>query len=169
MTHTTAPTDGRRAGATWVAATGAFLLVAAAAVFIAVRWDTLPEAAKLGLVAALTGGSLVGGRAVRRTLPATGDVLFHLGAFLLPVDVAGLHVRLSLGWRALVLSEGVLGVVGLGALALGTGSPVLAWTAATSVGVLALGIAAVSAVPAPLVLAAAAVGAAVAGRRRCAL
>src|SRR5687767_24231 len=144
--------DGRRAGATWVAATGAFLLVAAAAVFIAVRWDTLPEAAKLALVGALTGGFLIGGRALRRTLPATGDVLFHLGAFLLPIDVAGLCVRAGEGWRNLVLSEGLLGVVALGSLSIATTSVVLAWAAAASMVVLAVGVAAVSPLPAPLVL-----------------
>lgn len=169
MTDTPAPLDGRRAGATWVAATGAFLLVAAAAVFIAVRWDTLPEEAKLGLVGALTGGFLVGGRALRRTLPSTGDVLFHLGAFLLPVDVAGLHVRLGLGWRALLLSEGVVGVAALGALAAGTGSVVLGGAAAVSMVVLALSVAAVTAAPAPLVLAAAAAVAVGFGRRRLAI
>lgn len=169
MTDTPAPLDGRRAGATWVAATGAFLLVAAAAVFIAVRWDTLPEAAKLGLVGALTGGFLVGGRALRRTLPSTGDVLFHLGAFLIPVDVAGLHVRLGLGWRALLLSEGVVGVAALGALAAGTGSVVLGAAAGVSMVVLALGVAAVSAAPAPLVLAGVAAIAAGFGRRRLAI
>jgi hypothetical protein len=161
--------DGRRAGATWVAATGAFLLVAAAAVFIAVRWDTLPEAAKLALVGALTGGFLVGGRALRRTLPATGDVLFHLGAFLLPVDVAGLCVRADLGWRNLVLGEGLLGVGVLGALGAATGSVVLAWAAGASMVVLALGVAAVSPLPAPLVLAAAAAVAHLVGRRRSAI
>lgn len=170
MTTTSAPPDdGRRAGATWVAATGAFLLVAAAAVFIAVRWETLPEPAKLGLVGALTAGFLVGGRALRRTLPSTGDVLFHLGAFLLPVDVAGLHVRLSLGWRALLLAEGAVGVAALGALAAGTGSVVLAWAAASSMIVLALGGAAVTAVPAPLLLAGAAAVAHGLGRRRLAI
>lgn len=169
MTDTPALPDGRRAGATWVAATGAFLLVAAAAVFIAVRWDTLPEAAKLGLVGVLTAGFLVGGRTLRRNLPGTGDVLFHLGAFLLPVDVAGLNVRLSLGWRPLLLSEGAVGVVALGGLAAGTGSVVLGWAAAASMVVLALGVAAVSAVPAPLALAAAAVIAHGLGRRRAAI
>jgi hypothetical protein len=101
--------DGRRAGATWVAATGAFLLVAAAAVFIAVRSGT--------------------------------------------------------GWRGLLLAEGVVGVAAIGALAVGTGSPVLAAAATLGTVVLALGIAAVTALPAPLVLAGAAVAAAVAGRR----
>ena len=91
--------SGRRTGATWVAGTGAFLLLAAAATFIAVRWGILPEAAKLALVGALTGAFLLGGRALSRTLPATGDVLFHLGAFLLPVDVAGLALRGGWGWR----------------------------------------------------------------------
>lgn len=163
------PPDGRRAGATWVAATGAFLLVAAAAVFIAVRWDSLPEAAKLALVGALTGGFLIGGRALRRTLPATGDVLFHLGAFLLPIDVAGLCVRAQVGWRNLVLSEGLLGVVALGSLSVATSSVVLAWSAAASMVVLAVGVAAVTPLPAPLVLAIAAAGAHLLGRRNPAI
>lgn len=166
---TTDVPDGRRTGATWVAATGAFLLVAAAAVFLAVRWDTLPEAAKLGLVGALTGAFLVGGRTLQRTLPATGDVLFHLGAFLLPVDVAGLAVRSGTGWRGLLLAEGVVGVAAIGALAAGTGSTVLGAAAALSMVVLALGVAASTAAPAPLVLAAAAVAASLAGRRRAAV
>lgn len=158
--------DGRRAGATWVAATGAFLVVAAAAVFIAVQWDQLPDAAKLALVGALTGACLIGGRALRRPLPATGDVLFHLGAFLLPVDVAGLNLRLGLGWRALLLSEGIVASAALGALAAAVGSVVLAWAAASAVVVLAAGVAAMSPLPAPLVLTAAAAGAHLLGRHR---
>src|SRR3954466_9859462 len=85
--------SGRRTGATWVAAVGAFLLLAGAAVFVAVRWDRLPETAKLALVVALPAGFIGGGRLLRRTLPATGDVVFHLGAFLLPVDLAGIGLR----------------------------------------------------------------------------
>jgi hypothetical protein len=157
--QTTSEPDGRKAGATWVAATGAFLLLAAAAVFIAVRWDQLPEAAKLALVGAMTGGFLVGGRALRRSLPATGDVLFHLGAFLLPVDVAGLNLRVGAGWRALLLTEGIVGVGALGALAAGSGSVVLLSSAAISVAVLAAGIAALTPVPAGLALAVAALAA----------
>src|SRR5436309_1369690 len=100
--------SGRRAGATWVAATGAFLLLAGAAVFVAVQWDRMPVTAKLGLVVALTAAFLMGGRSLRPSLPATGDVLFHLGAFLLPVDLAALALRAGAGWRALLLAEGVL-------------------------------------------------------------
>src|ERR1044072_3801753 len=100
-------TTTTRTGAVWVAGTGAFLLLAAAALFVAVRWDDLPDAAKLGVVGALTGAFLLAGRAVRRTLPATGDVLFHLGALLIPIDVAAVAVRLQLGWRGLLLAEGL--------------------------------------------------------------
>lgn len=149
-----------------MAATGAFLLLAGAAVFVAVRWDQLPDMAKLVLVCALTAAFLVGGRALRRTLPATGDVLFHLGAFLLPVDLAGLALRSSMGWRPLLLAEGLLGVAALGGLGMATRSVVLTWAGAASVAVSAAGLAAVSPAPAPLVLALAAVAAEVSARRR---
>ncbi|HEX2701309.1 MAG TPA: hypothetical protein VHM89_14000 [Acidimicrobiales bacterium] len=155
--------------ATWVAGTGAFLLLAAAAVFIAVSWERLPEPAKLSVVGAVTGACIAGGRALRRTLPATGDVVFHLGAFLLPVDVAGLGLRASLGWRAIVLSEGLVGVGVLGVLAASSGSVVLGWAVTASMVVLAAGVAAVSPVPAVVALALAAVAAHVVGHRGRAL
>jgi len=151
--------SGRRTGATWVAGTGAFLLLAGAAVFVAVQWDRLSEPAKLGLVVALTATFLGGGRVLRRTLPATGDVLFHLGAFLLPIDLAGIALRSGMEWRPLLVAEGVLGIVALGGLGLATRSVVLTWAGMASVGVLAGGIASISPVPAPIVLVVAAVAA----------
>ncbi|HEX2273864.1 MAG TPA: DUF2157 domain-containing protein, partial [Acidimicrobiales bacterium] len=96
---------GPPGGATWVASTGAFLLVVAAAVFVAVQWDRLGSGARLLLAAGVTGACLWGGRALRPVLPATGDVVFHLGAFLLPVDLAAVALQADLGWRALVLAE----------------------------------------------------------------
>lgn len=162
MDITTAPTppdspsSANRTGATWVAGTGAFLLLAATALFVAVRWDDIPGAAKLGIVGALTGAFLLGGRALARTLPATGDVIFHLGALLIPVDVAAVAVRLQLGWRGLLLTEGLAAGGALAALAAGTGSVVLTWTAALGAVVTAAGVAAVSPAPAPLLLALAA-------------
>src|SRR5205085_7514810 len=147
------PRPGRRTGATWVAATGAFLLLAGAAVFVAVQWDRMSENAKLAVVLGLTAAVLAGGRRLRRTLPATGDVLFHLGAFLMPVDLAGIGLSSGVAWRPLVVAEGVLGVVALGGLGLLTGSAVLVWAGILSMVVLAAGIAAVSPVPAAAVLA----------------
>ncbi len=162
MTATTHP-SGRRAAATWVGSTGAFLLVAAAAVFVAVRWDQLPDSAKLALVGGLTGAFLLGGRALRRTLPATGDVLFHLGAFLIPVDLAGLCLRADFDWRVTVVAEGVVCTAVFAALAHSTRSVVLSWAATASPLVLAAGIAGVTPVPATLVLAVFAVAAEVGG------
>lgn len=154
----------RRTGATWVAATGAFLLVAAAAVFVAVRWDDFSNEAKLAVVAGLTGGFLIVGAALRSRLPATGEVLFHLGAFLLPVDLAAIGVHVGADWRALLLAEGLLGVGVYGAMARATGSVVLGWVTVVSVPVVANGIAALTHVPAPLALAVLAVGTAVVAR-----
>ena len=148
------PRPGRRTGATWVAATGAFLLLAGAAVFVAVQWDRMSENGKLAVVLGLTAAVLAGGRRLRRTLPATGDVLFHLGAFLLPVDLAGIGLSSGVAWRPLLVAEGVLGVVALGGLGLLTRSKVLLGAGTLSMGVLAAGIASVSALPAPAVLAA---------------
>ncbi|MFP5319104.1 MAG: SCO7613 C-terminal domain-containing membrane protein [Acidimicrobiia bacterium] len=152
MTATTHP-SGRRTAATWVGSTGAFLLVAAAAVFVAVRWDQLPDPAKLALVGGLTGAFLVAGRALRPTLPATGDVLFHLGAFLIPVDLAGLSLRADLGWRLTLLAEGLVCTAVFAGLAYVTRSVVLSWAATASPLVLAAGIAGVTPVPATLALA----------------
>src|SRR5436190_19324452 len=113
----TIPPNDRRTGAAWIAGTGAFLLIAAAGLFVAVQWRAIPDGVKLAMLAVATGGCCLGGRTLRRTLPATGDVVFHLGAFLLPVDLAAVCVHLQLGWRTLLLSEGILGVAGLGTLA----------------------------------------------------
>ena len=156
MENTIRP-DGRRTGATWMAATGAFLLLAAAAVFVAVRWGTLPDGAKAAIVGGLTGGFLLAGRALRRNLPATGDVLFHLGAFLVPVDLAGANLRIGMGWRAHLLAQGLLCTAAFGALAAVSRSVILEWAAAAAVVVLAAAVGATTPVPAPLALAVGAV------------
>jgi hypothetical protein len=162
--------SGRRTAATWVGATGAFLLLAATGVFVAVRWDNLPDTAKLALVGGLTGAFLLAGRALRPTLPATGEVLFHLGAFLVPVDLAAACIRLDVGWRTTALAEGLVGVAVFSVLGWATGSVVLNRAAIGAGMVLAAGVAAVSPLPAPLVLAAAAVVVDVAaGHRRTTL
>lgn len=148
--------SGRRAGATWVAGVGALLLLAGAATFVAVRWERLSPLTKLGLVVALTGAFMAGGRRLARTLPATGDVVFHVGALLVPVDVAAVAVRLHAGWRTVLVAEGVVGLVVLGGIAVATRSIVLAWAGTAGMVVLAAGVAGVTPVPAAPVLAMAA-------------
>jgi hypothetical protein len=158
-----------------VAGTGAFLLVLAAAVFVAVRWDQIPDPAKLGTVTLLTGLCLVSGRALRDRLPATAGVLFHLGAFLLPIDVAALAVDQGVDWRGVLLLEGLTGLVCFSLLARLEPTVPLRWSIGLSGFVFSIGVAAVGADhlgrtgPTPgVVLAALALGAVIAGRRRLA-
>lgn len=155
MTTTNAPSrpDPTRTGAVWVTGTGAFLLLAAAAVFTAVRWDQIPEAAKLGALALATGAFLIAGRGLKASLPATAGALFHLGAFLVPIDVAAVGIRAQLDWAGLLLAEGVVATIVFAWAAATERSVVLRWSWAAAVVALAGGIGATTGVPAPLVLA----------------
>src|SRR5688500_7750278 len=92
--------SSRKSGAAWVAGTGAFLLVVAAALFVSVRWDDLTPLGKLGVIALATSGCLTSGHLTRKALPATSAVLTHLGAFLVPVDAAAVGLHLGLGWES---------------------------------------------------------------------
>src|ERR671914_2658965 len=107
---------GQRTAALWVAGVGAGLVIAAAALFVAVRWNDLLPEAKLAIILGLTGAFLLSGFSIRRTLPTTGSVLYHLGAFLLPVDLGAVNLRIGLSWEELLLAEGILGVVAFSAL-----------------------------------------------------
>lgn len=158
------PPSPKRAAATWIAGTGAFLLLAAATSFVAVRWDQLPDAGKLAVLGFLTGAFLAGGRRLRRTFPATGDALFHVGAFLLPVDLAAVNLRIGMGWRGLLLAEGLLAAVAFGCMAAWSRSVVLSWAALAGMVAVAAGVAGLSPLPGALVLALAGAGAQVARR-----
>lgn len=158
LTH---PTP-KRAAAAWIAGTGAFLLLAAAFLFVAVRWQQLPDGTKLAVIGLLTGAFLAGGRWLRPSFPATGDALFHLGAFLLPVDLAAVNLRLGMGWRGLLLAEGLLVAAAFAWIAAWSRSTVLAWASVAGVVLTAAGVAGLSALPAPLLLAVAGAGAHVA-------
>ncbi|HEX5095376.1 MAG TPA: DUF2157 domain-containing protein [Acidimicrobiia bacterium] len=147
-----APSSGRRAGATWVAATGVFLLLAAAAVFVATRWNDIPQAAKLAVLVGITGACVLAGDRLRATLPSTGNALYHLGAFLIPIDIAALGVRAHLEWPELLLFDSVVTTAALTLLAWRSESVVLAAGASASVIAIAAGVGAVTGVPAPLVL-----------------
>jgi hypothetical protein len=158
--------DRTRTGATWVTALGAFMIFAAAGVFVAVRWDELADALKLAVLGALTGACLLAGQRLRPVLPATAGVLFHLGAFLVPVNVAAVAVHLDAGWPTLLLVEGVTATATWAML--GRRSRVLSWAAVAAAVVAAAGASATLAtsaagagwwLPTSLIVAVAAVGA----------
>lgn len=120
------PRDGGgRAGALLVAGAGAFLLFASAVVFVAVRWGRLPESAKIAIVGGVTAVLLSAGRLARRTFPATATALFHLGAFLVPVNVAALLVRGGATTAAMLTVTGTVAAAALGLGARLEHSPVL--------------------------------------------
>jgi Predicted membrane protein (DUF2157) len=165
-----APRDPSRTGPVWVAGVGAFLIVAAAAVFVASQWDHIPDAAKLAAIGLLTGAFLVAGRALKALLPATAGAMFHLGAFLIPVDVGAVAVHLELDWPWFLLVEGAACTVSFAVLQGIEGSALLRWTAAGSAVLLAGGVSTVTfsggtQVPAPGIIALAAVVALVLGHR----
>lgn len=140
----------------WVSGTGALLLLAAAATFLAVTWDALGLAARVAVVATVTATAIAGGHRLRGRLPAVGAVVFHLGAALLPVDALGLALQLDLDPALTWLLVGAVAVVALPPLAVVGGSTALAWGAVAGVPVTATGVGLLTAMPAPPLVAAAA-------------
>jgi hypothetical protein len=143
----------RLTAATVVSATGALLLLAAAATFLAVSWDTLGLTARVAAVGAGTAGAIIGGARLRRTLPAVGTVVFHLGALLLPVDALGLALHLEAGRAATWIAVGATSVVALPVAAHLGRSRVLAAAAVAGVPVLTTGLGLAGVAPAPLLTA----------------
>lgn len=142
-----APPPLRRAGATWVAATGAALVLVAAAVLVASRWDQIPDVVKLAMLMTGTGVCVLGGQKLKATLPATGNVVFHLGLLLVPANLAaiGIHLEYTLGQH--LLTQGLVGVALFTAAAGATNSVVLRWASIASAPVLAAGLGALTPIP----------------------
>jgi len=157
---------GSPVGARWVAGLGAFLLVAAAATFVAVRWDDIPDSAKLAALVAVTCGCIAAHRRLQASLPVTAAALFHLGVLLVPIDVAAAGLRAGWTWPGMLLAQGLTATVVFGVAAQIERSVVLRVAAWAGVVALAGGIGGSTALPAGLVLATvAAVAVTVAGRR----
>jgi hypothetical protein len=139
--------------ATWVGGTGALLLLAAAGTFLAVAWDTMGLAARIAVVAAVTGTAILGGHLLRRRLPAVGSVVFHLGALLVPVDALGLALQLDAGPAGRWVAVGGAGMVTFPVLAAVSRSRVLAWATVVAAPVLATGVGLATWLDAPPILA----------------
>lgn len=123
-----------------MAGAGAFLLFAAAVVFVAVRWGQLPDSVKVAIVGGCTAVLLAAGRLARRTFPSTATAVFHLGACLVPVDVAALLVRADTSTAVLLTVTGAAASLVLGAGARLERSPVLGAGAVAGTVVLATGV-----------------------------
>jgi hypothetical protein len=148
--------ESRATAATWVAAAGALLLLAAAVTFLAVSWETLGLTARIAVVGTVTAVAILGGHRLRGTLPAVGAVVFHLGALLLPIDALGLALQLDLELPVRWLLAGAVATTVFPPLARAGRSRILAWAAVAGVPVLATGVGLAGLLPAPIVVAAAA-------------
>jgi hypothetical protein len=147
-----------------VAGVGAFLVIVGAATFVAVRWDQIPDSAKLAALVAVTVGCLGAHRRLRSSLPATAAVLLHLGVLLTPVDVAAVGAGQGWGWPALLLAVGAATAAVPSAARRADRSVVLRVAGGSGVVLLAGGVGAVAGLPSGPVLAAAALGAALVPR-----
>lgn len=161
--------DPSRTGALWVGATGVVMLLAAASVLTAVRWDDIGQSAKLGSLVAITLMMLFGGKRLESMIPQTARTIFHLGALLIPFDMAAVAILANQTWQQTLLLTSLSGVASWYALQALDDSVVLRWAARCSVVFAAAGVAAVSPVAMVLGLALVAVGAAVLDRQHAAL
>jgi hypothetical protein len=146
---------------------GVFLLVAAAATFVAVQWDRIPDGTKLGALLAVTAACIAARARLRATLPITATALFHVGVLLVPIDVAALGIRAGWDWPRMLFALGLTATVAFGAGAHIERSVVLRWATWGAVVALAGGTGAVTELPVALLLAATALlGALVSPRSR---
>jgi hypothetical protein len=141
----------------------------ASAVFVASNWDRIPPPAKLAAICFLTGVFLVSGRSLRHTLPATAGALTHLGAFLIPVDIAAMGVHLHASAEVIALVEGSVSAVAFWLIERGERSALLRWASAAAVVVASAGVAGLTGVPAEVVVAVVAAIGLAAGARRAAV
>lgn len=133
-------TTSRTTAASWVAATGALLLLVAAGTFLAVSWDALGLTARVAIVGSVTAAAIVGGYHLRRTLPAVGVVIFHLGALLLPIDAVGLGLQLGLPAATTWILAGAVALLALPPLAIAVRSRTLAAAALVGAPTVATGL-----------------------------
>ena len=96
------------------------------------------------IVGGVTAVLLTAGRLARRPFPSTATALFHLGAFLVPVDVAALLVRGGASTATVLAVTGAVAAVVLAAGARLERSPVLGAGAVAGTVVLATGLGALT-------------------------
>lgn len=145
--------NGSSVGARWTSGLGAFLLVAAAATFTAVRWEEIPDEAKFGALVGCTIACLVADSRLRDRLPITSTALFHIGILLVPIDVAAVGVWRGWLWPDMLLAQGLAIAAACGGALYARRSVVLLWGTWLGVVLVTGGIGATLNAPAGLLLA----------------
>ena len=135
--------------------TGAFLILIAAAVLVAMRWDDIAAWMKLAGLLATNTAVIGAGLRYRDKVPATAAALFHLGAFMVPISAVASVNQADLDWEEALLAASATTIVGLTALDRIRPSKALPAVALAAVVPLVGGLAAVTGAPAAVLLAAA--------------
>ncbi len=110
------PGETARSAALWLGGTGAFLILVAAGVLVAMRWDDIAAWLKLAGLLVANVGVIGAGLRYRDKVPATAAALFHLGAFLVPISAAASTVQADLAWEEALLAASAATIATLAAL-----------------------------------------------------
>lgn len=148
------PAETARSAALWLGGTGAFLILVAAAVLVAMRWDDIAAWMKLAGLLATNAAVIGAGLRYREKVPATAAALFHLGAFMVPISAVASVNQAELDWEEALLAASATTIVALTALDRIRPSKALPAVALAAVVPLVGGLAAVTGAPAAVLLAA---------------
>lgn len=110
------PAETARSAALWLGGTGAFLILVAAAVLVAMRWDDIAAWMKLAGLLVANATVIGAGLRYRDKLPATAAALFHLGAFMVPISAVASTSQAELDWQEALLAASATTIVALTAL-----------------------------------------------------
>lgn len=146
------PEETARSAALWLGGTGAFLLLVAAAVLVAVRWDDLTAWMKLAGLVITNAGVIGAGLRHREFIPATARALYHLGGLLLPVSAIAVALQTEVPWQWTLVGTSVVTIGGISWLNRLNPSGLLRGIAMAAVVPLAGGLASVSGAPAAVIL-----------------
>ena len=146
------PGETARSAALWLGGTGAFLILVAAAVLVAMRWDDIAAWMKLAGLLAANAAVIGAGLRYRDKVPATAAALFHLGAFMVPISAVASTTQADLDWEEALLAASATTIVALSALDRIRASKALPVVVLAAVVPLVGGVAAVTGAPAAVLL-----------------
>ena len=111
---------------TWVAATGAFFILAAALTLTVARWWELPTWARAVALVGYAGTAGAGASLLRHRAPGVSLVLAHLAALLaVPCGIA-IAGTAGAGWPVAIVVGGATGIVTCAVARRHTDAPLLA-------------------------------------------
>ncbi|MDH3704687.1 MAG: DUF2157 domain-containing protein [Acidimicrobiia bacterium] len=145
--------DTIRTGARWLSGIGVALLAVAAVSLVSARWEQFGPGARLAILLGASAAVFGATELLRRAAPVTARALDVLVAVLVPIDVAALVIVSGSTWRSALVAAGLATVVSSETLR--RRDPTILTDLGTVTGAVlaACGLAAISDVSAPLLVA----------------